>query len=339
VRSVWITKHGDLRALEVRESPTPSPKAGEVRVKVERAGLNFADVSARKGLYPDAPPTPCVVGYETSGVVDALGEGVTAPAVGTRVMAMTRFWGQAEYVVVPAAQALPIPDAMSFDDAAAIPVNYLTAYHMLFRVAPVRPKERVLVHMAAGGVGTAALQLLKTVPGVESFGTASASKHDHLRAMGCTYPIDYRSTDYEAEVRRITDGKGVDIVLDALGGHDLRKGYRLLRPAGRLVTFGFANAQGPGGRDIFKLLGALVRTPFFHPLQVMGDNRAVVGVNLGHLWNEQAMLQEELAALLRLYDEGVVKPVIDGVYAFDQCRDAHARIEDGKNIGKVLLKP
>jgi NADPH:quinone reductase-like Zn-dependent oxidoreductase len=339
VRSVWITKHGDLRALEVRESPTPSPKAGEVRVKVERAGLNFADVSARKGLYPDAPPTPCVVGYETSGVVDALGEGVTASAVGTRVMAMTRFWGQAEYVVVPAAQALPIPDAMSFDDAAAIPVNYLTAYHMLFRVAPVRPKERVLVHMAAGGVGTAALQLLKTVPGVESFGTASASKHDHLRAMGCTYPIDYRSTDYEAEVRRITDGKGVDIVLDALGGHDLRKGYRLLRPAGRLVTFGFANAQGPGGRDIFKLLGALVRTPFFHPLQVMGDNRAVVGVNLGHLWDEQAMLQEELAALLRLYDEGVVKPVIDGVYAFDQCRDAHARIEDGKNIGKVLLKP
>lgn len=339
MRSVWITKHGDLRALEVRESPTPSPKAGEVRVKVERAGLNFADVSARKGLYPDAPPTPCVVGYETSGVVDALGEGVTASAVGTRVMAMTRFWGQAEYVVVPAAQALPIPDAMSFDDAAAIPVNYLTAYHMLFRVAPVRPKERVLVHMAAGGVGTAALQLLKTVPGVESFGTASASKHDHLRAMGCTYPIDYRSTDYEAEVRRITDGKGVDIVLDALGGHDLRKGYRLLRPAGRLVTFGFANAQGPGGRDIFKLLGALVRTPFFHPLQVMGDNRAVVGVNLGHLWDEQAMLQEELAALLRLYDEGVVKPVIDGVYAFDQCRDAHARIEDGKNIGKVLLKP
>lgn len=214
-------------------------------------------------------------------------------------MAMTRFWGQAEYVVVPAAQALPIPDAMSFDDAAAIPVNYLTAYHMLFRVAPVRPKERVLVHMAAGGVGTAALQLLRTVPGVESFGTASASKHDHLRAMGCTHPIDYRTTDYEAEVRRITDGKGVDIVLDALGGNDLRKGYRLLRPAGRLVTFGFANAQGPGGRDLLKLASALVRTPFFHPLQIMGDNRAVVGVNLGHLWDEQEMLQEELAELLR----------------------------------------
>ena len=339
MRSVWITKHGDRNTLEVRESPTPEPKAGEVRVKVERAGLNFADVSARSGLYPDAPPPPCVVGYEVSGVVEALGEGVTAPALGTRVMAMTRFWGQAEYAVVPAAQALPIPDAMSFDDAAAIPVNYLTAYHMLFRVAPVRPKERVLVHMAAGGVGTAALQLLKTVPGVESFGTASASKHDHLRAMGCTYPIDYRTMDYEAEVRRITDGKGVDIVLDALGGNDLRKGYRLLRPAGRLVAFGFANAQGPGGRDLLKLAGAFLRTPFFHPLQLMGDNRAVIGVNLGHLWDEQEMLQEELAELLRLYDVGVVKPVIDGVYSFDQCRDAHARIEDGKNVGKVLLKP
>jgi NADPH:quinone reductase-like Zn-dependent oxidoreductase len=339
MRAVWITKHGSRDVLAVRETPTPEPKAGEVRVKVERAGLNFADVSARSGLYPDAPPPPCVVGYEAAGVVEALGEGVTEPPIGARVMAMTRFWGQAEYVVVPASQAIVLPDAMSFDEAAAIPVNYLTAYHMLFRVAPVRPRERVLVHMAAGGVGTAALQLLQTVPGVESFGTASASKHGHLRAMGCTHPIDYRSVDYEAEVRRITDGKGVDIVLDALGGHDLRKGYRLLRPAGRLVTFGFANAQGPGGRDLLKLASALVRTPFFHPLQVMGDNRAVIGVNLGHLWDEQEMLREELDALLKLYAEGVVKPVIDGVFAFDQCRDAHARLEDGKNVGKVLLKP
>ncbi|MFO0602145.1 MAG: medium chain dehydrogenase/reductase family protein [Polyangiales bacterium] len=339
MRSVWITKHGDRSALEVRDTPTPAPKAGEVRVKVERAGLNFADVSARSGLYPDAPPPPCVVGYEAAGVVEALGEGVTSPAVGTRVMAMTRFWGQAEYVVVPADQAVPLPDAMSFDEAAAIPVNYLTAYHILFRVAPVRPKEKVLVHMAAGGVGTAALQLLRTVPGVETFGTASASKHDHLRAMGCTYPIDYRTLDYEAEVRRITGGKGVDIVMDALGGNDLRKGYRLLRPAGRLVAFGFANAQGPDGRDLLKLASAFVKTPFFHPLQLMGDNRSVAGVNLGHLWDEQEMLREELEALLKLYAEGVVKPVIDGVYSFDQCRDAHARLETGKNVGKVLLKP
>ncbi len=339
MKAVWISRPGDTSVLEVRETPTPEPKAGEVRIRVERAGLNFAEVSARKGMYPDAPPTPCVVGYEAAGVIDKLGPGVESPAVGTRVMALIRFGAHADHVVIPAQQAMPIPDAMSFDDAAAIPVNYLTAYHILFRIAPLRPGMRVLVHMAAGGVGTAALQLCKTVPDVVTFGTASASKHDHLRAMGCTHPIDYRSADYEPEVMRLTDGRGVDRVLDALGGNDFRKGYRVLRSTGHLICYGFANAQGPGGRTPFKLLGALVRTPFFHPLQLMGDNRAVSGVNLGHLWHEQEMLLEELTEIVKLYNEGVVKPVIDGVYDFAHAADAHARIEQGRNVGKVLLKP
>ncbi len=339
MRSVWISRPGDPSVLEVRETPMPEPGEGEVRVKVERAGLNFAEVSARKGMYPDAPPTPCVVGYEAAGVIEKLGPGVEGPAVGTRVMALIRFGAHAEYVVIPAAQAMPIPDAMSFDEAAAIPVNYLTAYHILFRIAPLRPGMRVLIHMAAGGVGTAALQLCKTVPDVVTFGTASASKHDHLRAMGCTYPIDYRSVDYEPEILRITEKRGVDRVLDALGGHDFRKGYRLLRSTGHLICYGFANAQGPGGRTPFKLLGALARTPFFHPLGLMGDNRSVSGVNLGHLWHEQDMLIEELAEIVRLYEAGVVKPVIDGVYEFARAAEAHERIERGRNIGKVILKP
>lgn len=339
MRAVWITRPGTTDVLAVRETPTPEPGAGQVRVRVERAGLNFADVSARKGMYPDAPPTPCVVGYEAAGVVEKLGDGVTAPALGARVMALTRFGGHADHVIIPADQAVPIPDAMSFDDAAAIPVNYLTAYHILFRVAPVRPGERVLIHMAAGGVGTAALQLCRTVPDVETFGTSSASKHDHLRAQGCTHPIDYRTTDYEVEVRRITGGKGVDLVLDPLGGGDLRKGFRLLRPAGRLVCYGFANAQGAGGRNYLKLASALAQTPFFHPFSLMNDNRSVAGVNLGHLWDEQAMLREELDALLALYEKGAIKPVIDGVYEFDRARDAHERIEQGRNVGKVLLRP
>jgi NADPH:quinone reductase-like Zn-dependent oxidoreductase len=339
MRAVWITRHGDLDVLAVRETPTPEPKAGEVRVRVAFAGLNFADVSARKGLYPDAPPPPCVVGYEASGVVEKLGEGVTSPAIGTRVMAMIRFGAQADHVVIPASQAVPVPDAMSLEAAAALPVNYLTAYHILFRVAPLRPGARVLIHMAAGGVGTAALQLCRTVPDVVTFGTASASKHEHLRAMGCTYPIDYRSTDYEPEVRRLTDGRGVDIVLDALGGNDLRKGYRLLRAAGHLVAYGFASAQGPGGRSLLKLAKAMVQTPIFHPIPLMNANRTVSGVNLGHLWHEQEMLLDEMKALMALFERGAIEPVIDSVHDFDHARDAHERIELGRNVGKVLLKP
>src|SRR6185369_6233152 len=148
-----------------------------VRIRVHAAGLNFAEVMARQGLYPDAPKPPCVVGYEVAGVVDALGPGVDGPAVGARVLALVRFGGHAELVCAPVRQVVELPGALGFEEAAAIPVNYLTAYHMLFRVANVRPGQRVLVHMAAGGVGLAVLQLCRTVGGVETFGTASAAKH------------------------------------------------------------------------------------------------------------------------------------------------------------------
>ena len=244
MRAVWITRSGGPEALEVRDTADPEPGPGQVRIRVRAAGLGFAEVMAAQGLYPDAPKPPCVVGYEVSGVVDALGPGGGELAPGQRVLAMTHFGGHADVVCVPAEQVLPIPDAMSFEVAAALPVTYLTAYHLLFRVAVVRPGERVLVHMAAGGVGLAVLQLCRTVENLEIFGTASAAKHDVLRAEGCAHPIDYHATDYAAEVRRLTGGEGVDIVLDPLGGPDWRKGLKLLRPGGRLVAFGFANA-GP----------------------------------------------------------------------------------------------
>ena len=182
MRAVWITRPGGPGALEVRETADPEPGPGQVRIRVSAAGLNFAEVMAAQGLYPDAPKPPCVVGYEVAGVVDAPGERVQGYAVGQRVLAMTHFGGHADLVCVPADHVLAIPDAMSFEEAAAIPVNYVTAYHMLFRVASVRPGERVLVHMAAGGVGTAVLQLCRTVDDLEVFGTASAAKHDVLRA-------------------------------------------------------------------------------------------------------------------------------------------------------------
>ena len=241
MRAIWITSAGGPGALQVRETADCEAGPGQVRIRVRAAGLNFADVMAAQGLYPDAPKPPCVVGYEAAGVVDALGGGVLDHAVGQRVVALTHFGGHADVVCVPARQVFQIPDEMSFEEAAALPVNYLTAYHMLFRVACVRPGERVLVHMAAGGVGLAVLQLCRTVEGLVVFGTASAGKHEMLRAEGCAHPIDYRTVDYAAEVRRLTAGEGVDVVLDPLGGNDWRKGLKLLRPCGRLVAFGFAN--------------------------------------------------------------------------------------------------
>jgi NADPH:quinone reductase-like Zn-dependent oxidoreductase len=280
-----------------------------------------------------------VVGYEAAGVIDALGEGVTAPAVGARVMALSRFGAHADTLVVPAIQAIPIPDAMTFEEAAAIPVNYITAYHMLFRVGHLRRGTRVLVHMAAGGVGIAALQLCRTVPGVVTFGTASASKHDVLRAEGCDHPIDYRTLDYAAEIRRLTADKGVDLVLDALGGKDWKKGLQLLGPAGLLIAFGFANMASGEKRSLLHAAREALGVPLLTPLSLMDKNRGVAGVNIGHLWSEVELLREELVAVLELYQAGKIKPRVSDVVPFARAADAHRILHQRRNVGKVVLVP
>lgn len=339
MRAVWIRKHGGPEVLEVRETPDPEPAAGEVRIRVKACGLNFAEVTARQGLYPDAPKPPCVVGYEGAGVVDALGEGVTEPAIGTRVTFMKRFGAHADCVCVPAIQAVPMPASMSFEEGAAIPVVYLTAYHMLFRIARVRSGDRVLIHMAAGGVGTAALQLCRSVGGIETFGTCSASKHDYARGQGCDHPIDYRTKDYVEEVRRLTEGRGVDYVFDALGGPDWKKSYSLLRESGMLVCFGMANVQIPGKRRLLHALSQVLQIPKFDPMKMMGDNKGVAGLNVGHLWHRLDMLRPEIDDIVRLYEAGKIVPHIDSVHSFEKAADAYARLEHGKNVGKVLMVP
>jgi len=339
MRAVWITRAAGPGALQVRETADPEPGPGQVRIRVRAAGLNFAEVMAAQGLYPDAPKPPCVVGYEVAGVIDALGDGVQSYPIGQRVLALTRFGGHTDVVCVPAEQVLPMPDAMTFEAAAALPVNYLTAYHMLFRVAAVRPGERVLVHMAAGGVGTAVLQLCRTVDNLQTFGTASAAKHDVLKAEGCAHPIDYHATDYAVEVRRLTAGEGVDIVLDPLGGHDWRKGLKLLRPCGRLVAYGFANLASGQRRRPARLLSQVAGIPLLTPLGLMNRNLTVSGVNIGHLWGQMAILREELQAVLVLWDQGKIKPLIDTTYPFADAAAAHRRILQHQNTGKIVLVP
>jgi NADPH:quinone reductase-like Zn-dependent oxidoreductase len=279
------------------------------------------------------------MGYEVSGVVDAVGEGVTAPRPGEQVVAMTHFGGHADVVVVPAAQAIPLPEGMSFEVAAAIPVTYLTAWHMLFAVGHLSPGQVVLVHMAAGGVGIAALQLARTVPGVTVIGTASAAKHEVLREEGCHHAVDYRTADYAAEVRRLTGGKGVHLVLDALGGADWRKGYDLLHPAGMLVAFGVANMASGERRDLWTVLRQFLASPRFSPIALMNDNRAVAGVNVGHLWGEAEMMMAELQAVLGHWRGGVVRPRIDSTYPLERAAEAHRRLQSRQSVGKILLVP
>lgn len=340
MKQIWITRHGDPDVLVLKEAPDPEPAAGEVRIRVKASGVNFADTMARIGLYPDAPPPPMVVGYEVSGVIDAVGEGVDPARVGQRVLAATRFGGYSDTVCTKSLFAIEMPEGMTFEEGAALPVVYFTAHHMLVHLGNVKRGDTVLIHAAAGGVGLAALQLCKHA-GARTIGTASASKHEYLKGAGLDHAIDYHSQDFEAEVKRLTDGRGVEIALDAQGGESLKKSLRSLAPTGRLFSFGAASFSPDGERSVFALLKGFFQMPLIDlfPLNLMNDNRGIFGVNMGHLWDESALLLGQLDRLLTLYREGAIKPVVDSTVPFDRAADAHRRLHDRKNIGKVLLVP
>jgi NADPH:quinone reductase-like Zn-dependent oxidoreductase len=339
MRALWTTRIGRPETLEVRETPDPEPGPKQVRVRVHAAGLNFADVMARQGLYPDAPKLPAILGYECAGVIDAVGGEVHDFAPSQRVMAFTRFGGQSDCVCVDTAYVFRIPDQLSFEHAAALPVSYLTAYHMIFNVARVRPGDHVLVHMAAGGAGTAALQLCRSIGSVVTYGTASSSKHDYVREHGCTHPIDYHTQDYVAEVRRLSEGRGVSYVLDALGGGDWKKGYSLLRPGGLLVAFGFANMNKGNSRQLLHVASQALRVPLYTPMKLMGENRGVAGVNMGHMWEETALLGDAAQQIIALYARGKIAPHVHATFRFDQAAEAHRLLESGRSLGKIIFVP
>jgi NADPH:quinone reductase-like Zn-dependent oxidoreductase len=338
MRQIWIPKTGEPEVLEVREAPDPEPLAGEVRVRVRASGINFADVLARMGLYPDSPPLPAVVGYEVAGVVDGVGKDVDGFSDGDRVLVFTRFGGYSDVLCAPAGFVAPIPEVLDFGGAASIPVNWLTAWLMLVRLGAVRAGDKVLVHAAAGGVGQAAVQICRH-RGAEVIGTASAAKHERLREIGVAHCIDYRNQDFEAEVGRLTAGRGVDIALDAVGGESFKKSFRSLASLGRLFVFGVSSFAPGTKRSMIAALSGMWNMPSFKPLALMNRNRGVFGINLGHLWDRGPELQLMLAEMLALFADGTFEPVVDRSFKFDEAAKAHRYIQERRNFGKVLLEP
>ncbi|HWM55387.1 MAG TPA: medium chain dehydrogenase/reductase family protein [Solirubrobacterales bacterium] len=343
MKAVVLTGTGGYDVLQVREMPDPPLGPGEVRIGVKAAGINFADTMARVGLYPDAPKTPCVLGYEVAGEIESVGEGVTEHEVGDRVVAGTRFGGQAELVTVPAEQALPLPEKLSFEQGAAFPVNYGTAYAALIIMGSLRKGDRVLIHAAGGGVGISATQIARN-EGAEIFGTASASKHDAIRAQGVAHAIDYRNQDFEAEVMRLTNGEGMDLVIDALGPTSFRKDYRLLRPGGRLVMYGLSENSKGGKRSIpltLKSLAAMptAAMPWWKSLLVMNENKGVFGLNMLKWWDKEGSLDRLVEPLTAELEAGRLDPVVAEAFPFEQAGEAHRFIAERRNVGKVVLFP
>lgn len=337
MRQIITTRRGGPEVLELREAATPEPRAGEVRVDVAFAGVNFADVMVRLGLYPDAPSLPAVVGYEVSGVIGAVGEGVPASRVGERVTAICNFGGYSGQVCVPAAQAFALPDSVSLEAAAALPVNYLTSFIMLRVLCHVNPGERVLVHSAAGGVGHAARQLVRLAGG-GVVASASPAKHDLLRQEGCLAVFDSRQERFADLVRAATDGRGCDVVLEPRHGRWIMESYRSLSKGGRLILHGFSSATDGGGGPL-GALKTLARVPWLqlNPVRLMNDNKALAGVNLGRLWDQFDRFDGWMRQLLTWLADGDLDPRIDRIYGCDESGAAHLRLQQRANVGKVLL--
>ncbi|XP_031558780.1 synaptic vesicle membrane protein VAT-1 homolog, partial [Actinia tenebrosa] len=336
MRCVRLNGHGGYGKLKVEKHPKPKATDGNVVVKVHACGLNFADLMQRQGSYSEAPKVPYTPGLECSGVVEEIGEHVTGIEVGSRVCCITLFGSWAEFVAVPFTHCFVMPESMTFEEGAAFPVTYLTAYLMLFHCGNIKRRKSILIHMAAGGVGTAATQLCKTVEGLKIFGTASASKHEMIKEFGVDHPIDYRTQDYVHAIKDITHG--VDLILEPLSGSDTKKCYDLLNPMGAMICFGYAN-QISESKGVFSAAKNWFQGVTFNPTKMIPDNKTVCGFHLGRIYTSIDLIRDAMKDLMKLYNDGALKPCIDSVFALEEVAKAQQKMHERKNIGKILLSP
>ncbi|PSQ26407.1 NADPH:quinone reductase [Halobacteriales archaeon QS_9_68_17] len=323
MKAIEVRAFGTSDELEVVERETPEPGEDQVRIEVEAAGINFADIMQRRGHYEGGPEPTYVPGMEAAGTIDAVGEGVDLDE-GDRVIAMTDGGAYTEYAIADPQSLFPIPDGMSFEEAAGFPVQFLTAHGCLFEWGGLEEDERVLIHAAAGGVGTAAVQLASRA-GAEVFGTASTEeKLDLAERLGCDHPIQYTEEDFVDRVEETTDDEGVDLVLDGVGGETFSDSLDAVPQFGRVVAYGAASGR-PGEVDTATLLFG---------------NKSVIGYHLG-----RAMVEDPNRVLKAVPDlqeglqAGELGVVVGEEFALADAAEAHQFIEDRGSTGKVVLKP
>ena len=342
MQRVVIAKPGGYDALRLVESPDPTPSAGEVRLRVEACGVNYADGIIRMGLYESAKRLhgyPITPGFEVAGVVDAIGEGVEGWHVGDRAIGVTLFGGYTSAICLPVDRVFPTPAALSSDQAAAIPTVFLTAWFMAHRQVHPRAGDRWLVHSAAGGVGGALLQLAR-LAGVEAIGVVgSTRKVEAARALGAAHVIDKSCGDWAAAAKAIAPA-GFDAVFDANGVATLQASFDQLAPMGKLVIYGFASMLPKDGRvNWLKLAWDWWRTPRFNPLAMTTGNRSVMAANLSFLSAQAPLLREGMLWLLDRFADGRLAPPPVEAFPLDAAAHAQQRIESGQSVGKLVLRP
>ena len=337
MKAITLIKNGSARsAFEEREFPIPTPEEGEVLIKVEAFGLNFADVLARLGLYREAPPKPCILGYEVVGTIDKVGDKVDESLIGKRVTAFTRFGGYAEYATTQASGIGEIGD-MDAGKATALATQYGTAWHMAYDRAFIRPGDSVLVHSAAGGVGTALTQILKQ-KGCTVFGTTgSDEKFQYLTDNGVDHPINYKKSDYAEEITKLTDKK-ITTSFNAVGGASFKKDMKLIEKGGTVFTYGAATRANKLG-GIFANLGLVFSMGFTHPLFLLMSSKSIIGVNMLAVGDHHPdVLRDCIEGVVRWTKEGKLNPMVGKSYLATDIAQAHHDLEKGNTTGKVVIK-
>ena len=335
MKKIIYPKIGGVDSIEIVEGDDPTASEGEVVVRIHRAGINFADLMMRQGLYGSNPDFPFTPGYEASGVVSEIGEGVSGLKEGDRVLAMTGFGGYSEKVSIDASRVFKLPDSVTFDQAAAIPVTYGTAYHMLFHLGRIRPGDTVLVHHAAGGVGTAVAQLCKVAGASLIIGTASSTKREFVESIGVKF-VDREKEDFVQVCKDLTGGQGVHHSIDPVGGKNLLRSYKATRKGGKVYFFGASSAVKGDSRSWITALKMWFTTPKLDPIKMMSSNKALFGVHMG-LLDDPSIFKGHLEALSKLLEGGDIDPIIDSVWAFERVADAQMHMHERKNRGKILL--
>ncbi len=337
MRQIWITKPGEPQVLKIKESPTPIPKNGQVRIKVEAAGINPVDILCRQGRYNQAPSTPFVPGLEVSGTIDAVAQGINDFKEGDKVLAYTRFGGYSDTVCVPYYQVFKRLEWMNAIDGAAIIVDYLTAFVALVVMGSLRTGNRVFIHDAHDCRGLALLAICQ-INGAWTYGTALSKYHAFLQERGLNHPIDWREADYEDVILQDADEQGLDIIIARYGESDWAKNYRLLSAAGRLVYLEGTSLNSKK-ISLFSRLKINLTKPTYKLSNLIDDNKSISGFNIYNLWEDNNRVQEWMAQIISWYDEALFRPVIDKTFLFSEAQQAHEYLQDGRNKGKIILVP
>jgi putative PIG3 family NAD(P)H quinone oxidoreductase len=323
MKAILVKSYGEADQMYIGEAPTPSPKAQEILVKVHATALNRADTLQRRGAYPPPSGASEIMGLEIAGEVAEIGEGVTRWKKGDKVFGLISGGGYAEYAVIPEEMTMALPSYLSYEQAAAIPEVFLTAFQALNWLGKLQAGEKILIHAAASGVGTAAIQLAKAMK-AEIFATASASKHSICYELGASKVIDYKSQDFQEEIKKYTEGQGVELILDFVAANYFHQNIQSLSMDGRLVILALL-----GGMEVEKFnLGLVLRKR----LQIIGSTLRVRSLNY------QIKLTKEFWSFAQpLFKTQELKPIIDTVYPWTEIVKAHTQMEANKNIGKLVI--